>query len=100
LKEFLVLSDLNHPHIVPFFGVCTGLEGLPDTPCMVFEWMENGTLEGYLGKKVLNEAVFLKLVYEFSMGLEFLHTRIIPVVHGDLRAVSGIFSFSCTRTRF
>ena len=40
----MIWGDLNHDNILLLLGVMT-IEGFP---CMVSEWMENGTMNAYL----------------------------------------------------
>lgn len=40
----MIWSQAKHVNILPLLGIMT-MEGLP---CMVSEWMENGTMPAYL----------------------------------------------------
>lgn len=46
-KEIRICSDLDHPNIVTFIGFVPIISKLP---LLVWEWVENGTLEEFLEK--------------------------------------------------
>ncbi|KAL0015005.1 hypothetical protein SO802_002074 [Lithocarpus litseifolius] len=84
LKEVEVLSQLRHPHLVLLLGAC------PETGCLVYEYLENGSLEEYLfhqnGKPPLPWFVRFRIVFEVACGLAFLHnSKPDPIVHRDLK---------------
>ncbi|XP_030953042.1 U-box domain-containing protein 34 isoform X2 [Quercus lobata] len=84
LKEVEVLSQLRHPHLVLLLGAC------PETGCLVYEYLENGSLEEYLfhqnGKPPLPWFVRFQIVFEVACGLAFLHnSKPDPIVHRDLK---------------
>ncbi|GMY36344.1 U-box domain-containing protein 34 isoform X1 [Fagus crenata] len=84
LKEVEVLSQLRHPHMVLLLGAC------PETGCLVYEYLENGSLEEYLfhrnGKPPLPWFDRFRIVFEVACGLAFLHnSKPEPVVHRDLK---------------
>ncbi|XP_024017124.1 U-box domain-containing protein 34 isoform X2 [Morus notabilis] len=84
LKEVEVLSQLHHPNIVLLLGAC------PESGCLVYEYMENGSLEDYIfrrkGKSHLPWFVRFRIVFEIACGLAFLHcSKPDPIVHRDLK---------------
>ncbi|KAH7852081.1 hypothetical protein Vadar_020371 [Vaccinium darrowii] len=88
IKEFLteieVLSQLRHPHIVLLLGAC------PEIGCLVFEYMENGSLEDFVSdessRKPLPWFVRFRIAFEVACGLAFLHnSRPYPIIHRDLK---------------
>ena len=79
-----VLSQLRHPHLVLLLGAC------PETGSLVYEYLENGSLEDYLfhqnGKPPLPWFVRFRIVFEVACGLAFLHnSKPDPIVHRDLK---------------
>ncbi|XP_058213613.1 U-box domain-containing protein 34-like isoform X2 [Rhododendron vialii] len=87
-KEFLteieVLCKLRHPHIVLLLGAC------PEIGCLVFEYMENGSLEDFLSEKSSKHPlpwfVRFRIAFEVACGLAFLHnTKPDPIIHRDLK---------------
>ncbi|XVF48961.1 hypothetical protein PTKIN_Ptkin03bG0230100 [Pterospermum kingtungense] len=84
LKEVEVLSQLRHPHIVLLLGAC------PANGCLVYEYMENGSLEENIlrenGKPPLPWFIRFRIVFEVASGLAFLHnSKPDPIVHRDLK---------------
>uniref|UniRef100_A0A1J3GWA9 RING-type E3 ubiquitin transferase n=1 Tax=Noccaea caerulescens TaxID=107243 RepID=A0A1J3GWA9_NOCCA len=84
LREISVLSQLRHPHVVLLLGAC------PDNGCLVYEYMENGSLDAHIspkkGKPSLSWFIRFRIIYETACGLAFLHnSKPEPVVHRDLK---------------
>ncbi|XVF35067.1 hypothetical protein REPUB_Repub18cG0113000 [Reevesia pubescens] len=84
LKEVEVLSQLHHPHIVLLLGAC------PENGCLVYEYLENGSLEEQIpqknGKPPLPWFIRFRIVFEVASGLSFLHnSKPDPIVHRDLK---------------
>ncbi|KAE9448810.1 hypothetical protein C3L33_19296, partial [Rhododendron williamsianum] len=87
-KEFLteieVLSQLRHPHIVLLLGAC------PEIGCLVFEYMENGSLEDFVSDQSSRDPlpwfVRFRIAFEVACGLAFLHnSKPHPIIHRDLK---------------
>ncbi|KAI3407427.1 E3 ubiquitin ligase (RING-type E3 ubiquitin transferase) (Serine/threonine-protein kinase), partial [Psidium guajava] len=84
LREVEVLSQLRHPHLVLLLGAC------PESRGLVYEYMENGSLEEYIyrrnGKPSLPWFVRFQITFEVACGLAFLHnSKPVPIVHRDLK---------------
>ncbi|CAK8564018.1 unnamed protein product [Lathyrus sativus] len=84
LKEVEVLSQLHHPNMVLLLGAC------PENGCLVYEYLENGSLEDYLlnrnGKPPLPWFFRFRIVFEMACGLSFLHnSKPEPIVHRDIK---------------
>jgi serine/threonine protein kinase len=47
LREAKLWSQLNHPNITPFYGICFDL-GAPSAPCLVCPYFKNGNIAIYL----------------------------------------------------
>ncbi|XP_058213614.1 U-box domain-containing protein 34-like [Rhododendron vialii] len=87
-KEFLteieVLSQLRHPHMVLLLGAC------PEIGCLVFEYMENGSLEDFVSDQSSRDPlpwfVRFRIAFEVACGLAFLHnSKPHPIIHRDLK---------------
>lgn len=79
-----VLSQLRHPNVVLLLGAC------PESGSLVYEYLENGSLEDYIfhrnGKQPLPWFVRFRTVFEIGCGLAFLHnSKPEPIVHRDLK---------------
>ncbi|RDY08570.1 U-box domain-containing protein 34, partial [Mucuna pruriens] len=84
LKEIEILSQLHHPNMVLLLGAC------PENGCLVYEYLENGSLEDYLlnknGKPPLPWFFRFRIVLEMACGLSFLHnSKPEPIVHRDIK---------------
>ncbi|XP_027329699.1 U-box domain-containing protein 34 [Abrus precatorius] len=84
LKEVEILSQLHHPNMVLLLGAC------PENGCLVYEYLENGSLEDYLlnknGKPPLPWFSRFRVVFEMACGLSFLHnSKPEPIVHRDIK---------------
>ncbi|XP_042025391.1 U-box domain-containing protein 35-like [Salvia splendens] len=83
-REVEVLSRMRHPHMVILLGAC------PEYGCLVYEHMENGSLEDRLnclnGSAPLSWRDRFRIAVEIATALNFLHrTRPEPLVHRDLK---------------
>lgn len=79
-----ILSQLHHPHMVLLLGAC------PETGCLVYEYLENGSLEDYLliknEKPPLPWFIRFRIAFEVACGLSFLHnSKPEPIVHRDMK---------------
>ncbi|CAB4302868.1 unnamed protein product [Prunus armeniaca] len=83
-QEVEVLSCIRHPHMVLLVGAC------PEYGCLIYEYMENGSLEDRLFLKSntppIPWGVRFKIAAEIATALLFLHqTKPEPLVHRDLK---------------
>jgi serine/threonine protein kinase len=79
-----VLSAIRHPHMVLLLGAC------PEYGCLVYEFMDNGSLEDRIFQKDKTPPIpwadRFKIAAEISTALLFLHqTKPEPLVHRDLK---------------
>ncbi|KAI8833166.1 hypothetical protein BJ741DRAFT_551463 [Chytriomyces cf. hyalinus JEL632] len=88
-REVATWYPLRHPNILPLLGACASAE----RPFMISPLMQRGHALQYLeyvgnqgvgGNAV--ETAGVKLLYEVSLGMQYLHAR--GVCHGDLKAVN------------
>ena len=49
LREAKLWSQLDHPNIAPFYGICFDL-GPPSAPCLICPYFKNGYVAKYLEK--------------------------------------------------
>lgn len=104
LQELRTLAKFRHDNILSLYGY--SLDG-PE-PCLVYQFMANGSLEDRLGCRVslspsysLSENLFQKntpplswptrflIAHGVSRGLHFLHTiERAPMIHGDVKSAN------------
>ncbi|XP_027902847.1 U-box domain-containing protein 35-like [Vigna unguiculata] len=83
-QEIEVLSCIRHPHMVLLLGAC------PEHGCLVYEYLDNGSLEDRLFRKNSSRPIPWKKRFEISAeiatALLFLHqNKPEPIVHRDLK---------------
>ncbi|KAE9402581.1 kinase-like protein, partial [Gymnopus androsaceus JB14] len=86
-QEALVWSQLEHPNVLPFLG--TDADLFPESYCLVSPWCSHGNVMIYLSTHP--EASKMRIASPI-IGLEYLHTRNPPVVHGDLKGANILVS--------
>ncbi|XP_059662018.1 U-box domain-containing protein 34-like isoform X2 [Cornus florida] len=83
-QEVEVLCCIRHPNMVLLLGAC------PENGCLVYEFMDFGSLEDRLFRKGNTPPIpwrlRFKIAAEIATGLLFLHqTKPEPLVHRDLK---------------
>ncbi|CAI9093733.1 OLC1v1029287C1 [Oldenlandia corymbosa var. corymbosa] len=83
-QEIEVLSCIRHPNMVLLLGAC------PEYGCLVYEFMNNGSLEDRLFRKgnspPIPWAIRFRIASDIATGLLFLHqAKPEPLVHRDLK---------------
>uniref|UniRef100_A0A183CHQ3 non-specific serine/threonine protein kinase n=1 Tax=Globodera pallida TaxID=36090 RepID=A0A183CHQ3_GLOPA len=89
LQELKTLAKFRHDNVLSLYGY--SLDG-PE-PCLVYQFMSNGTLEDRLlcrnGTKPLSWANKLCICEGVCRGLHFLHTiDQMPIIHGDVKSAN------------
>ncbi|XP_022159450.1 U-box domain-containing protein 35-like isoform X3 [Momordica charantia] len=84
LQELEILSKIHHPHLLLLLGAC------PDKSCLVYEYMENGSLEDRLFRRSNTPAIpwyeRYRIAWEIASVLVFLHSsKQKPIIHRDLK---------------
>ncbi|KAG8656472.1 hypothetical protein MANES_04G142000v8 [Manihot esculenta] len=92
-QEVDVLSSMRHPHIVILLGAC------PEYGCLVYEFMENGSLEDRLLRKHKTPPIpwraRFRIAFEIATALHFLHeTKPEPLVHRDLKPANILLDYN------
>ncbi|XP_010555606.1 PREDICTED: U-box domain-containing protein 35 isoform X2 [Tarenaya hassleriana] len=83
-QELEILSKIRHPHLLLLLGAC------PEQGCLVYEYMENGSLEDRLFQ-VNNSPPIpwferVRIAWEVASALVFLHkSKPKPIIHRDLK---------------
>ncbi|XBI35092.1 hypothetical protein VPH35_120827 [Triticum aestivum] len=84
-QELEVLGKIRHPHLLLLLGAC------PERGCVVYEYMENGSLDDALnhrrnGMPPLAWYDRIRVAWEVATAVAFLHSaRPDPIIHRDLK---------------
>ncbi|KAL7613409.1 hypothetical protein Lser_V15G09182 [Lactuca serriola] len=83
-QELEVLSRIRHPHLLILIGACV------DHGCLVYEYMENGSLDERLFRKNNTPPIpwfdRFRIAWEIASALVFLHNaKPKSIVHRDLK---------------
>lgn len=84
MTQIEVLSQMRHPNMVLLLGAC------PEYGCLVYEYMDKGSLEDRLfcrnGTPPLSWKTRFRIAAEIATALLFFHqTKPEPLVHRDLK---------------
>ncbi|KIO20131.1 hypothetical protein M407DRAFT_140421 [Tulasnella calospora MUT 4182] len=86
VREMAVWSSFRHENILKFIGY--HLTRDVSVAFLVSPYFANGNVRDYLRTTPTTLEKKLELVRDTACGLEYLHTRGPPVVHGDLKALN------------
>lgn len=95
--ELTVLSQLKHCRLQNLLGVCHELSVLEGTVALIMEAMGRGSLYDILHDYCriniapLNKCNRLRLAFDISDGMRFLHS--LNIVHGDLKSSNVIVDY-------
>ncbi|KAG8976856.1 hypothetical protein FRC05_002793 [Tulasnella sp. 425] len=81
----VVWSSCKHDNILEFTGYYLGDDFV--TAYLISPYMRNGNARDFLAKRKPPNDERLKLVRDTMDGLDYLHNRNPPVIHGDLKAM-------------
>uniref|UniRef100_A0A6P3YXZ7 RING-type E3 ubiquitin transferase n=1 Tax=Ziziphus jujuba TaxID=326968 RepID=A0A6P3YXZ7_ZIZJJ len=83
-QELEILSKIRHPHLLLLLGACA------DHGCLIYEYMENGSLDDRLLQKDNTPPIpwfeRFRIAWEVASALVFLHnSKPKPIIHRDLK---------------
>ncbi|KAK3131562.1 hypothetical protein QOZ80_6AG0508120 [Eleusine coracana subsp. coracana] len=83
-QELEVLGKIRHPHLLLMLGAC------PEHGCLVYEYMDNGSLDDMLQRKNNRPSLTwfdrFRIAWEVATALMFLHSsKPEPIIHRDLK---------------
>ncbi|KAJ8772328.1 hypothetical protein K2173_027505 [Erythroxylum novogranatense] len=83
-QEIEILSKVRHPHFLILLGAC------PERGCLVYEYMENGSLEDRLFRVNNTPSIpwfeRFRIAWEVASALVYLHNyKPKPIIHRDLK---------------
>ncbi|KIK57885.1 hypothetical protein GYMLUDRAFT_228459 [Collybiopsis luxurians FD-317 M1] len=84
LHEALIWRQLKHPNVLPLLGVSSEL--FFPSFCLISPWMANSNIMAYLKRNPQHN--LSQTFLDISSGLNYLHSRSPPIIHGDIRGVS------------
>eukprot|EP01119_Soliformovum_irregulare_P021803 TRINITY_DN7331_c0_g1_i1.p1 TRINITY_DN7331_c0_g1~~TRINITY_DN7331_c0_g1_i1.p1 ORF type:complete len:755 (+),score=229.52 TRINITY_DN7331_c0_g1_i1:122-2386(+) len=84
-KELTVMSVLDNPHIIKFFGAC-----IEPKVCIVMEYCSRGSLYDIMTDTEIPVGweIFFKFSVEILRGLNYLHTFTPSIVHRDMKSLN------------
>ena len=81
-KEVEVMMALRHPNVVLFLG----FSDQGNTPCIVMEYCQKGTIYSVLREDKISDALLWKMVGDIISGMRYLHHK--NVIHLDLKPLN------------
>jgi serine/threonine protein kinase len=84
LFQLEVMGKIRHPHLLLMLGAC------PEHGCLVYEYMDNGSLDDMLQRKNNSPPLTwfdrFRIASEVATALMFLHSsKPEPIIHRDLK---------------
>ena len=95
--ECTLLSQLRHPHVVQFLGICYERSD-SNIPLLVMEYLPM-TLAKCIERCVPNrlpDEVSYSILHEVALGLCYLHQQSPPIIHRDLSANNVLLTHDMT----
>ncbi|OQU89471.1 hypothetical protein SORBI_3002G196800 [Sorghum bicolor] len=94
-QELEILGKTRHRHLLLLLGACL------DRACLVYEYMENGSLEDRLqckgGTAPLPWYHRFRIAWEISLALVYLHSsKPKPIIHRDLKPANILLDSNFT----
>lgn len=88
LREIEFLSTLEHPHIVPTYG----MEISDERPFLVMRYLPGGTLRERLAARSLSRPALWQMLYQVAQALDYAHGK--GLVHRDVKPTNILFDDS------
>ncbi|KAG8994863.1 hypothetical protein FRB90_000332 [Tulasnella sp. 427] len=86
VREAKFLVDLSHENVIQMEGI------VEDTSekiiWLVFPWAGHGNLFTFVNSRDWEIPERISLIYDAASGIQFLHSRSPPIIHGDLKLLN------------
>jgi len=90
INEAQILEKCRHNHIVDIKEIDVLEESGTPFPCIVTEYLKNGSVQGYLEKNFVTVQMAIQIISEALFGLEHAHGQ--GVFHRDIKPGNILFS--------
>ncbi|KAF8312272.1 kinase-like protein [Clavulina sp. PMI_390] len=81
-QEAILHSLLNHQNVLPLEGVYH--EDPESPPILISPYRAGGSLHDLIASSVLDPVILKRVFIDITSGLTHLHSRPLPIQHGDL----------------
>ncbi|KAG9018098.1 hypothetical protein FRB90_012287 [Tulasnella sp. 427] len=85
IREAYVWSQLKNDNIIDFLGFYFSSNDEKTEALLICPWMENGQSAAYVTRQGLSTAERLQLLLDAAKGIGYLHSRVPPICHGDIK---------------
>ena len=85
VQECTLLFGLRHPHIIQYLGLCASDSR---SPLVVMEYLPHSLDHVMKNTKKFPLAMKHSLLFDVARGMEYLHCRPSPIIHGKVTATN------------
>jgi serine/threonine protein kinase len=90
--EIGIMGDAHHPNLVCLLGMCKK----DDLVYIISEYIEQGCLRDYIANHTCTESMIIKMAFDITRGMAWLHSRKPPIFHRDLHSRNILVTSSGT----
>ncbi|KIO26028.1 hypothetical protein M407DRAFT_49644, partial [Tulasnella calospora MUT 4182] len=84
--EVSLLNDLSHPNVVKVIGFVEDPKN--GIAWIILPWERNGNLREFVASAAWEFPERLSLIHDVAKGIDYLHSRVPPICHGDLKSLN------------
>ena len=93
-EECRLLSQVRHPNIVQFLGVCFQRE--VQVPILVMELLPTNLTSCIEKHGILPKEISYSILHDVALGLWYLHSQTPPIIHRDLSSNNVLLTHNMT----
>ena len=93
-EECRLLSQVRHPNIVQFLGVCFQQED--QIPILVMEFLPTNLTSCIEEYGILPKEISYPILHDVALGLNCLHSQTPPIIHRDLSSNNVLLTSNVT----